>query len=611
MDLIGVGGGHGFSLLSFYLARAKRIVPALLVLCAALMALGWFALPSPDYRMLGTHALASLAFLSNIKFWREAGYFDVASYDKWLLHTWSLAVEWQFYLLLPLGLMLVWRFFPGRSRALWAVAGVLSASLLLSVSLTPNNPSAAFFLLPTRAWEMLAGGVVYLLGAGLVRGAAAQRALEALGFGLILVAMVWADATAWPGYQALLPVLGTCLVLIAGRVQSLWTAPAPLQALGRWSYSIYLWHWPLVVALAYLGMQRQLTAVMLGIMASVALGAISYRWVETPARLGLGHIGQRPAIALLVSTGLLVALPAAALRLANGMPSNRLPPAVELAASEANNFNIRRKDCHATVGEEFRSCIYGGPAVRAVLLGDSHASTVATSVQASLVSPADGVLVMSYTSCPTLFGVKQTRTDLDCAAFNDWAKIQIDALPDTVPLIIVNRSSGYPFQNSHIPGTAITPPSIYFDEPPPAAPGASYLRRYQHHLVASTCELASRRPVYLVRPFPEMTVSVPGATARQLLLGKKADVGITLASYHQRHAFIWAAQDKAAATCGARILNPVPYLCDYSSCDGADAGVPRYYDDNHLSETGNRKLIPMFVDIFSSAAMAAKSQGSQ
>jgi hypothetical protein len=86
---------------------------------------------------------------------------------------------------------------------------------------------------------------------------------------------------------------------------------------------------------------------------------------------------------------------------------------------------------------------------------------------------------------------------------------------------------------------------------------------------------------------------------------------ITLVSYHQRHAFIWTAQDKTAATCGACILNPVPYLCDYSSCDGADAGVPRYYDDNHLSETGNRKLIPMFVDIFSSAAMAAKSQGSQ
>ena len=103
-----------FSLWSFYLARARRIIPALLVLCISLLVLGWFWLPSADYKMLGTHAATALAFVSNLKFWREAGYFDAASHEKWLLHTWSLSVEWQFYILLPLGCLLLWHWFGKR-----------------------------------------------------------------------------------------------------------------------------------------------------------------------------------------------------------------------------------------------------------------------------------------------------------------------------------------------------------------------------------------------------------------------------------------------------------------------------------------------------------------
>lgn len=104
-----------FSVWEFYLARAKRIAPALLMLCIVLLALGWFFLPSQDYRTLGMHALTSVLFFSNIQYWREAGYFDAASHEKWLLHTWSLAVEWQFYLLLPLLLLGVWRLWLGRA----------------------------------------------------------------------------------------------------------------------------------------------------------------------------------------------------------------------------------------------------------------------------------------------------------------------------------------------------------------------------------------------------------------------------------------------------------------------------------------------------------------
>lgn len=105
-----------FSLMGFYMARGRRIVPALVAVCAVLLAMGWWVLLPPDYKMLGSHAVYSLAFLSNVEFWQEAGYFDVASHEKWLLHTWSLSVEWQFYLILPVVLWVVWRLKPGRDR---------------------------------------------------------------------------------------------------------------------------------------------------------------------------------------------------------------------------------------------------------------------------------------------------------------------------------------------------------------------------------------------------------------------------------------------------------------------------------------------------------------
>lgn len=593
------GRGTSFSLLAFYLARAKRILPALLVLCAVLLVLGWFALPSPDYRTLATHTLVSLAFLSNIKFWREAGYFDVASHDKWLLHTWSLSVEWQFYLLLPVGLVLLWNSFPHRRTATRFVSGLLVLSLVTSVIVTSYKPETAFYLLPTRAWEMLAGGLVFLIGPRPQN--TSGHALELAGFGLILLSVTTADAIAWPGYHAVLPVLGSSLVLIAARSQSCWTSHIAIQALGRWSYSIYLWHWPVVVALMYVEWASEPVAVTLGLGLSVMLGALSYRWVEAPAqtRLALGR--PWPALRTLVLATLIIAAPASLVRTNQGVPG-RLSPEIELAAKEANNFNRRREECHTKAGEVFKRCVYGGINVRVILVGDSHASSVVTALQAAMSSPDDGVLAFSYTSCPTLFGAKTRREDLQCGAFNDWVLAQISELPADLPVVIVNRSSAYIFGRSHIRGATATPPSIYFEASAPHNVNQAFLNGWRQRLVDSACTLTKQRAIYMVRPLPEMSVDVPRTTARKLLIGKQVDIDLSLEDYHARHAFIWAAQDEAATKCGARILNPLPALCINDSCKATRNNIPLYYDDNHLSEHGNGMLVPMFNLIFEAGA---------
>lgn len=138
-------GGKRFSLWQFYLARARRIVPALVVLCVVLLIIAWFVMPFTDYKQLGMHVLTAVLFVSNIQFWREAGYFDVESHDKWLLHTWSLSVEWQFYLVLPLVLWATWKHWPGSKGAVVVIVAMMLASFTLSVWFTATKPEAAFF----------------------------------------------------------------------------------------------------------------------------------------------------------------------------------------------------------------------------------------------------------------------------------------------------------------------------------------------------------------------------------------------------------------------------------------------------------------------------------
>ncbi|MBD3768468.1 MAG: acyltransferase, partial [Gammaproteobacteria bacterium] len=205
-----VVGGHekgNFSLLRFYMARARRILPALMVVIASLLALGWFWLPTPDYQALGSQSAYALSFLSNIHYWRSAGYFDAAAHEKWLLHTWSLAVEAQFYVLYPIFIALIWRFWASIKAVTVSLLVLFVLSLLLNLIATHYKPVATFYLLPTRGWELVAGGLVFLLAKqGWV---AAQIKTYGYWLGWLLMLASFAlinDTLSWPGYWAVLPV---------------------------------------------------------------------------------------------------------------------------------------------------------------------------------------------------------------------------------------------------------------------------------------------------------------------------------------------------------------------------------------------------------------------
>ena len=234
-----------FSILKFYVARAKRIIPALAVLCLVLLVFGWFYLTPLDYRALGKHAGSSMGFLSNIIYWRESGYFDAASHEKWLLHTWSLSAEWQFYIIYPLVLIAMRKFMSLKAMKATVLVGTVLGFIFCVVA-TYKWPNPAYYLLPTRAWEMMIGGVAYLYPLKLAENR--KKIFEWGGLALIILSYIFiSKENLWPGYLALIPVFGAFLLIQAQRNDSIVTGNIIFQSLGKWSYSIYLWHWPITV----------------------------------------------------------------------------------------------------------------------------------------------------------------------------------------------------------------------------------------------------------------------------------------------------------------------------------------------------------------------------
>jgi peptidoglycan/LPS O-acetylase OafA/YrhL len=281
--------GGRFSLARFFVRRARRLLPAALVCFVSISALSAFVLLPDAYWYFGRSLLSAVLMYSNIFFYRTGGYFSAPSLEKPLLHTWSLAVEDQFYLTWPLLLLI---FLPRVSRkALCGIAvAMLFASLAFAEFKIGHDPEFAFFQLPTRAWELLIGALLALSVTRLVMSQTAADLLAAFGAAAILgsFALLSPDAH-FPGLGALPACLGTAAIIASCLNQTTFITRAlalsPVVFVGLISYSLYLWHWPLI-ALASYRLERQLTAVeaAMVVAASAVMAVLSWRYVERPFR---------------------------------------------------------------------------------------------------------------------------------------------------------------------------------------------------------------------------------------------------------------------------------------------------------------------------------------
>lgn len=267
-----------FSIMQFYTNRAIRIIPALTILCIFLLIAGWFQLIPTDFKALSKHIIASLFFVSNIVYWRESGYFDADAHEKILLHTWSLSVEWQFYLLLPIYLVIAYRLL--KNKTIYSLAVLFLVSLVLAHFVSTYRPSASFYLLPTRAWEMILGGFLYFLPKPNFN-KTFKNILEIIGFlGITASLFLFTSSTPWSSLYTLIPTLGTALILYIQNQDSIFTNNKIAQFLGTSSYSIYLWHWPIVFWMFNKNLQGNIFFIIFGISISVLIGYLSAKYIE-------------------------------------------------------------------------------------------------------------------------------------------------------------------------------------------------------------------------------------------------------------------------------------------------------------------------------------------
>jgi len=283
-----------FSFSNFYLRRIKRIFPALLTVLMTCFAIGWFTLLADEYKQLGKHIAGGAGFISNLILWNESGYFDSASHTKPLLHLWSLGVEEQFYFIWPVIIWAAWKFQLNLMAVAISIA-LISFGINIYQIHNLDNLATTFYLPHTRFWELMAGAILaqYTLNRSALD-KPIQNAQSAVGLTLILVGVTLIDTQSlFPGYWALLPVIGTVLIIHAGseaRINRFLFGHPILVWIGLISFPLYLWHWPaLVFARITAKGAPTVSTQMLAILGSLVLATLTFILIERPVRLGKYH----------------------------------------------------------------------------------------------------------------------------------------------------------------------------------------------------------------------------------------------------------------------------------------------------------------------------------
>lgn len=560
-----------FSLVGFYLRRARRILPALFVVLAATVPAAWVWLAPAAFKDFGQSLAAVVLFAANLLFWQETGYFDAAAETKPWLHAWSLAVEEQFYLLFPLAMLAMWRF--GQARLRWVVAAVALLSLAAAEWSASAAPVAGFYLPHTRAWELLAGTLLALAPPP----ARQDGRAAAAGLGLILAAAALFDrATPFPSLWALAPVCGAALVLRhggAGAAARLLAWP-PLVAVGLVSFSFYLWHQPLFAFARVAGAgdgAPSLPARLALIAAALALAWITWAAVEQPFR--------RPASGRAYRLFPRLVLPAAAAILAFGAIAHLSEGALWRYGPEARRLYAASAwtgGCLLQSGDAWPEATPlgcaagqapGGPKI--ALLGDSVAASFAGALGAALAREGASLRQITHGYCLPL---RATRIDFPGAA----------PCPEfTARAIREINMGGY---------RAVVVSALWtagLEAPEPDAPRAADL--------AATLG-AIEVPILIVYPHP--TAARP---VRDLALdmmdrpGALAPLAVDRTRFRaaQRHSA--AALDRAAPP-GAAIVRPEEVFCDPGAdCRLIDPPDVLLADRVHFAPAGARRLAQAIV----------------
>lgn len=411
---------RGFSFKQFYTKRITRIIPALLFLIVGVGIIGNFILLPKDLQQLGKNSFFSILFSSNIDYYLNSGYFDVASQNNILLHTWSLSVEWQFYLLYPVLL------FPFRNLytnnkikfvCLFIFLIILSFGLNLYFNLA--DQSFSFYMFPTRAWEMLIGGLAFL-GESYTQKSIPRLFRKIIAFAgySTLIASIYLlneQNISWPSYYTLIPVFATFIILIA-QCDFKFLSIKPLQWIAKLSYSLYLWHWPIYVFAIYLGLNQSLIAIPMLIL-SLICASISYYCIEANKKFDQIPFTITATMIVTLLTGIMMLF-----------PYDRLKINTEIDYLTNYNTNYRKQrlalqfrkgTCHLDIDNTFNQynfeyCATIVPNKKNILLlGDSHAGVFGQSLKEQLEKQNTNLLQATVSTTYPLLDTKGPKASCE------------------------------------------------------------------------------------------------------------------------------------------------------------------------------------------------------
>lgn len=586
-----------FSLVEFYERRIRRIFPALIlsVLATTAVAAGFY-LPD-DFKYLGQNLVALAFFGSNVLLWLKSGYFDHAAQYNPLLHLWSLAVEEQYYIVWPL-LLAALRWAP-RDAARWAIVALFAGSLGFGVAQLAFDPGGAFYLLPGRAWEPMLGSMLAL---GIVPHPRSRRLADVCSLAgvaaIVLPVVTYGRDTPFPGIAAFVPCLGAALIIassidrpsVAGRVLAL----SPFTFVGRISYSLYLWHWPLIVLTCYALMHEPGPWEVLAILpCALALSVLSWHFVESPFR----HSGRfsRPAIFGLGAAAILAAIAfGLACQITRGFPQ-RLPAPVVAAARAQDDINPRRAQCDRQAPARVIGgavCTLGakGAGIRPsfALFGDSFGDAVMPGIDLAASRRGLAGYSVVHSGCLPLAGVRQP--DPSCARSGRAADAFLLSHPGLRTIVVVARWSA---AISATRAGAYAQTGLYLADAQSHEESTAETARVLERALSRMLDRFADRRIVIIAYSPEQAVDVPRSLALARLWHRPENPGVARAAYDQRQAPVHRMFDRLGrAHPNLAVFDAGAVLCTAQGCPIVRDGAILYADDNHLSRSGALALAP-------------------
>lgn len=587
------------SLRSFFERRARRLVPALLAVLLVTTLACLLVLNPRDFLFHSQAVAAAATFTSNFLFFFTRGYFSAPSATVPLLHTWSLGVEAQFYLLFPL-LVRVLRN-SSRPVMVGVFAVLLALSLGLSIYLTHGAFAANFYLFPPRAWEFLAGAMVALAPLPQrLRGRVFAELSSLAGLALVLCAVVVFDnRTPFPGLMALVPVGGAALVIASGTADRTWVArllsTRLLVGVGLISYSLYLWHQPVFALMRLTSIGRPPPWAMLAALPPLLLLSwLTWRHVELPfRRRGTGSSPRR-------ATGWRYALACGALALAGGAGVATSGAAQRFApnplAQTALSSPYRAK-CH-TGGSAYlkpaAACTYFGGTTSWASFGDSHTVELAYALAERLRGQQEGLLHLSFSGCPPALLFPARRPGC-----NRWIRESLEYLesqPAIRNVVVGFRHSAYLFgdQLDFYPAVPTESPRVIFGRKVPPGSDEDLREIYWRSFAEIVRRLmAAGKVVHVLYPYPELPLDIVRAVYPRTVLDASPAIDLLHATpaayYRERHAFILRKLDSLPYGSQLRAVRPLDILCT-GDCPATLDQDSLYFDDNHLSVKGAARI---------------------